>query len=81
MGSRMEKKLTIRYDEIGDILYIDKVAPYAEQDSEMLEDEVVARTNPKTGEIETLEILFFTKRLSDNKVLELAIDAHLEAAV
>ena len=77
----MAKKLTIRYDAVGDILYIDKVAPYAEQDSELLEDEVVARFNPKTREIETLEILFFSKRLSADKVLELPIDAHLETAV
>ena len=77
----MAKKLTIRYDEIGDILYIEKVPPYAEQDSEMLEDEVVARFNPKTGEIETLEILFFSKRLSADKVLELPIDVHLEPAI
>lgn len=76
----MEKKLTIRYDEIGDILYIDVVTPYAEQDSEMLEDEVVARLNPRTGDIETLEILFFSKRLS-GKVVELPVtlQAHLSA--
>jgi hypothetical protein len=45
----------------------------------MLEDEVVARFNPKSREVETLEILFFSKRLSDKKVLELPIDVHLRA--
>jgi uncharacterized protein YuzE len=76
----MEKKLTFRYDQTGDILYIDMVPPYAEQDSEMLDDEVVARFNPKTGEIETLEILFFSKRFADKKVLELPIEAKLRAS-
>jgi len=75
------KKLTFRYDEIGDILYIDRVKPYAEQDSEMLEDEVVARFNPKTGEIENLEVLFFTKRLSEKNILELPITFEARLAV
>lgn len=77
----MGKKLTFRYDEIGDILYIDRVKPYAEQDSEMLEDEVVARFNPKTGEIENLEVLFFTKRLSEKNILELPITFEARLAV
>ena len=32
----------------------------AEQESEELGDEVIARLNPKTGEIENLEVLFFS---------------------
>lgn len=70
----MAKKLTLTYDSVGDILYIEKCPPYAEQESDMLEDEVVARYNPKTRDVESLEVLFFTKRLLHDKVLELPLD-------
>jgi hypothetical protein len=75
----MEAKLTFRYDQEGDILYVDKCAPYAEQESEELADEVVARTNPDTGEIENLEILFFSTRLQ-SAPLVLPIVADLRIA-
>jgi hypothetical protein len=32
--------------------------PYAEQESEELGDEVIARLNPQTGDIENIEVLF-----------------------
>jgi uncharacterized protein YuzE len=73
--------LTIRYDKIGDILYIDKVMPYREQDSEQLEDEIVARFNPNTNEVENLEILWFLKRLQAGEDVVLPLDAHLRLAV
>jgi uncharacterized protein YuzE len=57
----MDAKLSFKYDREADILYIDTVAPYAEQESEELGDDVVA--NPQTGEIENLEVLFFSTRL------------------
>ena len=59
----METKLRFKYDREGDILHIDKCPPYAEQESEELPDEVVARLNPKTGEVENVEVLFFPTRL------------------
>ena len=62
----MAKSLTFAYDRIGDILSIDinGVRPYAEQGSDHLnDDEVVARFNPVTGEVENLEILFFNARM------------------
>ncbi len=59
----METPLTFEYDEVGDILYINKVPPYPEQDSEELAYNIVARRNPHTGAIENLEILFFTRWL------------------
>jgi len=77
----MAGKLTLRYDKIGDILYVDKCMPYKEQESEELADEIAVRLNPKTGEIETVEIMFFSKRLQDNEKLELPIDANLRLAV
>ena len=59
----MEADLTFVYDDQGDILYIQKVPPYPEQESEPLEYNVVARRNPRTRAIEGLEVLFFTRWL------------------
>ena len=69
----MEARLIIEFDREGDILHIGKVAPYAEQDSHELDYGLVARRNPNTGEIENLEILFFSKRAADGGVLRLPV--------
>lgn len=71
----MEAMLRFKYDRSADILHIDKCPPYAEQESEELGDEVVARLNPKTGEVENLEVLFFSTRLLRTDVLELPVTA------
>ena len=76
----MEGKLTFRYDRAGDILYIDKCSPYSDQESEEIGDEIIARLNPTSGEIENLEILFFSKRLLSNNLFELPIIADLRLA-
>ena len=76
----MEAKLIFQYDRMGDILYINKCPPYAEQESEELGDDVVARLNPKTGEVENLEVLFFSTRLLRSELLELPILAELHLA-
>jgi uncharacterized protein YuzE len=73
----MASKLTFRYDRQGDILYINKVTPYAEQESEELGDDVIARLNPTTGEVENLEVLFFSTRLLRSELFELPITAEL----
>lgn len=74
----METKLSFRYDREGDILYIDKVLPYADQESEELGDDVIARLNPSTGEIETLEVMFFSTRLLRKEWFELPVAAELK---
>ena len=56
----MDAKITLKYDTIGDILYIDKVAPYTEQDSDDIGGNIVARFNPTSGETGNLEVLFFS---------------------
>jgi hypothetical protein len=71
----MGRRLTLRYDREGDILYLDRCAPYCEQESVELGDEVVARLHPRTEEIESLEILFFSARLSQNEVIDLPVAA------
>lgn len=73
----MEEKLTFKYDREADILYINKRPPYAEQETEELGDEVIARLNPKTGEIENLEVLFFSTRLLRSDLFELPVTADL----
>jgi hypothetical protein len=59
----METPLIFEYDEVGDILYISRVPPYPEQETEQLAYNVAARRNPQTSAVENLEILFFTRWL------------------
>ncbi|NJL60065.1 MAG: DUF2283 domain-containing protein [Desulfobacteraceae bacterium] len=74
----MDKNLTFRYDRQGDILYINTCQPYSEQESEEIGDEIVARMNPKTGEIENIEVLFFSTRLLRTEMFALPITAHFD---
>jgi uncharacterized protein YuzE len=73
----MEAKLTFKYDREADILHIDKCPPYAAQQSEELGDDVIARLNPTTGEVESLEVLFFSTRLLRSDLFELPVAADL----
>jgi uncharacterized protein YuzE len=73
----MEAKLKFKYDREADILHIDKCPPYSEQESEELPDEIIARLNPSTGEVENLEILFFSTRLLRSDLFELPVSADL----
>jgi uncharacterized protein YuzE len=73
----MGPKLTFRYDREADILHIDKRPPYAEQESEELGDDVMARLNPQNGEVENLEVLFFSARLLRQEPLEIPVEADL----
>ena len=77
----MEAKLTFKYDRDGDILYINKCLPYPEQESEELGDDVIARLNPTTGEIEILEVLFFSTRLLRSDLFELPVTTDIRLAV
>lgn len=76
----MDKTLTFRYDREADILYVDTVIPYAGQESEELGDDVVARLNPVTGDVETLEILFFSTRLLRGDLFEVPVAGELRLA-
>lgn len=77
----MEAKLTFRYDRAGDVLHIDKCPPYPEQESEELGDDVVARLQPGTRDIENLEVLFFSTRLLRSDIFQLPVTADLRLAV
>ncbi len=76
----MGENLKLRYDRESDILYIDLRPPYSEQESEELGDEVVARLNPETGDVENLEVLFFSTRLLRGDSLRLPVAATLRLA-
>lgn len=76
----MDPKLTFRYDREADILYIEKRRPYAEQESEEIGDDVIARLNPDSGEVENLEVLFFSTRLLRDDIFEVPVDAELRLA-
>jgi len=73
----MAARLMFQYDREADILHISTRSPYPEQQTEELGDDVVARINPLTGEIENLEVLFFSARLERGQPFELPIDADL----
>ena len=77
----MGAKLSFKYDREADILYIDKIPPYSQQESEELGDDIIARLNPSTQDIENLEILFFSTRLLRSNLFELPIDASFHLAV
>ncbi len=77
----MEAKLSFRYDREADILRVDKCAPYPDQESEELGDDVIARLNPNSGEIENLEVLFFSTRLLRNDLFELPVTADLRRVI
>jgi uncharacterized protein YuzE len=74
----MDKNLTLKYDRQGDILYINTCQAYPEQESEEIGDDIVARLNPKTGEIENIEVLFFSKRLLHTEIFDLPITARFD---
>lgn len=78
----MGARLRFEYDRDADILHIDKCPPYARQDTEELGDDVIARLNPDSGEIENLEVLFFSTRLLRGEVFEVPVIAqmHIDAA-
>ena len=74
---RIAAKLTFRYDRGADILHIDKCPPYPEQELEELGDDIIARLKPDTGEVENLEVLFFSTRLLRQELFELPVTADL----
>ena len=67
----MDAKLRLEYDREADIIYLSVCAPYPEQETEELADQVISRINPDTNECESIEVLFFSTRIERNSVLEL----------
>jgi len=76
----MAARLAFQYDREADILCITSRPPYPEQETEELGDDVIARLNPDTGDVETLEVLFFSTRLLRSDLFELPVTADLHRA-
>ena len=66
-------KLTFKYDREADILYINTRRPYPKQESEEVGDDIIARINPSTGEVENVEVPFFSKRLLRDNLFEIPV--------
>ena len=62
-GSMAAQQWSFTYAREGDILYIDTVPSYVEQETEELGDDVRARLKPTTSESENLAVFFFSTRL------------------
>ena len=69
----MQEKLTFKYDREADILYINRRHPYPEQESEEIGDDIIVRINPKSRDVENVEILFFSTRLLRDDVFEIPV--------
>jgi uncharacterized protein YuzE len=76
----MNGRLAFQYDREADILHIGSRPPYAEQESEELGDDVICRLNPNTGEVESLELLFFSVRLLRGDPFDLPVTAAFHRA-
>ena len=77
----MDKGLNFHYDREGDIMYINTRAPYPEQESEELDDEVIVRLNPSSKEVENIEILFYSSRLLRSNDIHLPLEADITKLV
>ena len=69
----METKLIFKYDRQADILYINRKDPYPEQESEEVGNDVIVRINPNTGDVENIEVLFFSTRLLRDNFFEVPV--------
>ncbi len=76
----MGKEMIFSYDRTADILYINFTEPYPEQETEELGDDVIARLNPDTGDVENMEVLFFSTRLLRNELFKLPITGNFHLA-
>ncbi|MEW6363505.1 MAG: DUF2283 domain-containing protein [Acidobacteriota bacterium] len=66
--------MKMKYDPLSDTLYIDTCPPYEGQESDEIARGVVIRTNPSSGEIENIEVMFFRRRFAKGEPFELPID-------
>jgi uncharacterized protein YuzE len=76
----MGEKLNFFYDREADVLYLSQGNPYPEQDSQEIGDDIVARLNPKTREVEGITILNFSRRFTDIHAQAIPIIARMQLA-
>jgi len=70
----MPKHLKLSYYAPSDTLYLDWAEPNGEQASRSIAKGVLARVNPKTSAVETLEVLNFVARFSSDKLLDIPLE-------
>ena len=71
--------MRLHYDPASDTLYIDACPPYEEQESDEIARGVVARSNPRTGMIETIEVMYFRDRFEAGEPFELPISLDMRS--
>ena len=72
--------IRLSYDKASDTLYIDWCDTHSEQDSRTIAAGVLARVNPQTNAVESLEVLDFEARFRAEGKLELPIIGTLQLA-
>jgi uncharacterized protein YuzE len=72
-----DRGLTFDYDPIGDSLMVTLCPIYPEQETEELGDDMLARFNPETDEIEAIEIFFWSRRLAEGESVFVPVEAML----
>jgi thiaminase len=75
-----QMNIKLSYDKDSDTLYIDWCETYPEQDSKTIAQGVLARVNPTTNAVESLEVLDFESRFRAEGMLELPIIGTLQLA-
>jgi len=74
-------RLCYYYDKEADVLYFSKGKPSAKDHSEETSNDVILRTDPKTGSIRGFTILNFAKRVRHKQTfISLPIEADLVPA-
>ncbi len=76
----MGAELTFQYQQDADILVIAQCPSYIGQDENEIDDLVCARSNLCTGEIESIEIVFFESRLKRKGEITLPVDTGFSVA-
>ena len=70
----MQKKFLISYDHDADVVYISLGRPL-KAISEEVDEDVLARYSPRTGDLVGMTILNFSKRFTGKKPEEVAVPA------
>ena len=76
----MDGKLTFRYVPETDILVISSCPAYPAQETEELGDDIIARLNPDTSAIESVEVLSFSDRLHTAELFSIPLIAEFKLA-
>lgn len=64
MKYQKNKLMRVYFDQEADVFYLSSGNPSKQDSSREVEEDVVMRFNPKTGEVTGLSILNFSKRVS-----------------